>query len=75
MTTFTNKQKIEAYKAFQRGLKQTATEIADFPDLSPEAKARILRRSVMNEIFELPEKLHWWRKLIKGGRSWLGKKS
>jgi hypothetical protein len=65
MTTFNQKQKIEAYKAFSRGWKSAVNNSVIWNNMDAQAKVRFFRNSVMEEIFNLPEKQSWWKKLFK----------
>jgi hypothetical protein len=69
--TFTHKQKIAAYNAFTRGWRKSFEDEPAWSKLSARGKVKFLRAKIRDEIFALPEKQPFWRRIWK----WLGKAS
>lgn len=71
ITTFTRKQKCLAYQAFVQGWRKAVADEPTWTALSGKRKADFLRATIRKEIFDLPEKPSFWRRI----KSWVnGKK-
>jgi hypothetical protein len=63
-TTFTTKQKLEAYFAFKRGWRKAMKDARGRP-MTPAEKALLLQTSVREEIFNLPARPSIWGRIWK----------